>query len=85
MARPPLGRGRVGAGVKFNDSEFVDAVDQRLAEFCAMDPGPRVLFLGNGVNQIYELEGEQAFREFLDGMNRVAGEVKSSPGVPENL
>lgn len=72
-------------GLKFNDSQFIEDVSAELIEFCSMDPGPEVVFLGNEINQIFELEGEQAFLEYAEGMNQIAQNVRQAEQVNEQL
>ncbi|MBD3191642.1 MAG: hypothetical protein GF308_13425 [Candidatus Heimdallarchaeota archaeon] len=72
-------------GLKFNDSQFIEDVSAELTEFCTMDPGPEVVFLGNEINQIYEIEGEQTFFEYADGMKQIAQNVRMAEQVSEQL
>lgn len=69
----------------FNATGFVDEVVTELQAFCALDPGPEVVFLGNEVNQIYELEGAAAFAAYVDGMDQITRRLHAASGVPANL
>ncbi|MHA1231178.1 MAG: glycosyl hydrolase [Candidatus Helarchaeota archaeon] len=82
--RPLLKEG-MDPNLKFNDSEFINQVSDALISFCKLTPGPEILWLGNEINQIYELENNQTLLEYLDGINKVAQKIKMDPNIPKSL
>ncbi|MEA2071679.1 MAG: glycosyl hydrolase [Asgard group archaeon] len=71
--------------LKFNDSEFIQDVSDELIAFCSQEPGPDVVFLGNEINQIYELEDNQTFMEYTESMKQITQNIRAAPTVSEKV
>lgn len=73
------------AGLKWNDSQYVDDVSNALINLCKRDRGPKIVFLGNEINQVYELADLEAFLELAEAINNIIMCVHASPEVPDDV
>lgn len=65
----------------YNDTEFINAVKNKVNSFI-QSAGPTFIMFGNEINQIYELNGLQAYKEYTSGIAKIAEEIhKTCPNV----
>lgn len=73
----PLLQSGMNEDLAYNDSTFVSAVSSNLKTFIH-SADPNIIMIGNEINQIYELNGLEAYKEFVSAVEDIADNVHAA-------